>query len=487
VSGGQATGGAGGQSGGSGGAGGSGGTSGSSATAGSSVGGNAGSGGSGGGESGDAGTGGDEPGDVRAFPGAEGFGAAITGGRGGRVIKVTTLAATGPGSLQAALDESGPRIIVFAVSGVITADVIEVTNGDATIAGQSAPGAGITIQGRFVGAYTEDVQNIVVRHLRVRPEYDGSAGEQFDAVQFSMNRFVILDHLSVSFGVDENVDLYSAQDITVQWSTIESSATDGHPEGEHNYGLINGPDGVRASIHKNLFAHNKNRNPAIANGPAEVLNNVAYNVRHGFIHHNPASGPFNLIGNYFKPGSDDELIPFYFDDENGSGASDLSYYIAGNWVEGSGSSCDEGALDNPWTQCDNDLVRDESFRADAEHDFSGAGTAYRPVSLLPVSEAYAAVVARAGAFPRDVVTLRSVDEMAAGTGTWGAREPSDLMEGLTPTDPPTDADDDGMADAWEVQQGLDPANGDDHTTAMPSGYTAIEEYLNELADDLVAP
>ncbi|MCP4448705.1 MAG: pectate lyase precursor, partial [Myxococcales bacterium] len=151
---------------------------------------------------------------MRAFPGAQGFGALATGGRGGRVVKVTTLNASGPGSFGAAIDLDEPRIIVFEVSGAIEAD-FEIPYGDVTIAGQTAPGGGITIQGRLFGAY---------------------------------------------------------------------------PEGEHNYGLINGPDGQRVSLHHNLFAHHKNRSPAIANGPAEIRNNIMFNVRHGFIHHNPASG-----------------------------------------------------------------------------------------------------------------------------------------------------------------------------------------------------
>ena len=227
-----------------------------------------------------------EPGEVLAFPGAEGFGARVSGGRGGAVIKVTSLAASGPGSLQEALDAPGPRIIVFDVSGVIAADQIRIAHGDVTIAGQTAPGAGITIKGRLTGEYDNSVGNIIIRHLRVRPEYDGSAGEQFDGIQLSRNHHIILDHVSVTFGVDETLCLYEATDVTLQWSTIANGATSGHPEGEHNYGMINGPDGRRISVHHNLLANNKNRNPAIANGPAEVVSNVIYNARHGFVHHN---------------------------------------------------------------------------------------------------------------------------------------------------------------------------------------------------------
>ena len=166
---------------------------------------------------------------VPAFPGAEGFGSVATGGRGGQVLIVTTLAADGPGSLAEALATEGPRIIVFAVSGVIEADLLEIPHGDVTIAGQSAPGAGITLAGRLYGAYDYDVQNIVIRHLRVVPGPAEGAGEQFDAIQFSRNSRVILDHVTVANGVDETIDMYEAQDVTVQWSTIAFAATQGHP------------------------------------------------------------------------------------------------------------------------------------------------------------------------------------------------------------------------------------------------------------------
>jgi pectate lyase len=426
-----------------------------------------------------------QPGEVRAFPGAEGFGAMVSGGRGGRVIKVTTLAATGPGSLQAALDESGPRIIVFDVSGVIEADIIEISSGDVTIAGQTAPGGGITIQGRLYGAYDDSVGNIIIRHVRVRPIYDGSDGEQFDGIQLSRNHHFILDHVSVGFGVDETVDVYEATDATVQWSVIECSGTEGHPEGEHNYGLINGPDGVRLSVHHNLFAHHKNRSPAIANGPAEVRNNVAYNTRTAFVHNNPASGPFNLVGNYFRAGSSDTMIPFFFDDENDPAANDLSYFLSGNVLDGANSDCPPGNVDDPWSQCDYDPYRDDSFVAAAESDFSSASADWRPVTTSSADEALDQVLARAGAFPRDVVTARSVEETQASTGAFGARVPSDLFEGLSAGTAPTDSDDDGMADAWESDNGLDASDGSDHATLMPSGYTAIEEYVNGLADALV--
>jgi MYXO-CTERM domain-containing protein len=421
-----------------------------------------------------------------AFPGAEGFGAGATGGRGGQVIRVTTLAANGPGSLQAALDTPGPRIVVFTVSGVIDGD-IAIPHGDVTIAGQTAPGAGITIAGRIIADYDAPPSNIVIRHLRIRPAYDGSPGDQFDGSQFARASNLMLDHVSVSWGVDETLDLYEADDVTLQWSTVEESATMGHPEGEHNYGMIQGPDGFRISVHHNVFVHHKNRNPAIANGPAEVVNNVAYNIRHGFVHHNPASGPFNIVGNAYIDGANDDLIPFFFDDENGFTAPDLAYYLADNYIEDPGVFT--GTVDNPWMTpfvhpSFEYLGPDESFRAAALHDFTGLTAGWVAVTTQPSGEAMPLVLTCAGGFPRDTVTTRVLSELEQRTGGWGVDAPADLLEGLSPGTYPADTDGDAMPDAWETDHGLDPNDGADHTTVMPSGYTAIEDYLNELSDQI---
>ncbi len=425
-----------------------------------------------------------------AFPGAGGFGGGVTGGRGGEVIKVTTLAESGPGSLQEALATPGPRIIVFAVSGVIdlgepntddvfdesdTSNVLIISEGDVTIAGESAPGAGITIRGRLYAAYDEGVGNIIVRHLRVRPSLwtgGGDGGEQYDALRFSVNDEVLVDHVSVSGGVDENVDMYEAADVTMQWSIIAEAALEGHPEDEHNYGLLN--YGGRASVHHVLFAHNKNRDPALALGPAESINNTAYNVRHGFVNHNDASGQIEIVGNTFIQGPDDSLIPFFFD-----GGENAEYYLHNNAVDDPGDFV--GEIDDPWSEpyFAEVIGASEAVRADAPFGFGGG--LYEQYEQMSAHDAHLAVVECAGAFPRDTVDARIIEELKSRGGSWGTKYPEDLLAGLMPAAPPADADDDGMADAWEVEHGLDPANGDDHAKAMPSGYTAIEEYLHGLA------
>lgn len=435
------------------------------------------------------------PGDaaaIPAFPGAEGFGAAATGGRGGQVIRVTTLAESGPGSLREALETEGPRTIVFTVSGVIdlgdanakdpfdetdTNNVLTIAYGDVTIAGQTAPGAGITIRGRLYAAYDESVGNLIVRHLRIRPGPfpGGDGGEQYDGLRFAINQRGIFDHISVSHGVDENVDMYEGSEVTMQWSTIEEAATEGHPEGGHNYGLLN--YGGSASVHHNLFAHNRNRNPALATGPSESINNVAYNVRHGFVNHNDASGQITIVGNTFIQGPDDTLIPLFFD-----GGERVSYWLADNYVDDPRDFV--GSIDDPWSDVYFSELIGASTAVRAARPFVFTGRDYVAVTTDPAMAAYDTVLECAGAFPRDVVTRTAVQEVIDRGGSWGGDLPADLLDGLRPGEAPTDADADGMADAWEMRNGLDPADGTDHATVQASGYTAIETYINGLADGI---
>ena len=154
----------------------------------------------------------------------------------------------------------------------------------------------------------------------------------------------MLDHVSCSWACDETIDIYGARDVTVQWCSMEESAVVGHPEGRHNYGLISGPQGQRVSIHHNLFAHHARRCPAIANGPADVRNNVIYNFRDGLSHegHRPNDLGFNLIGNYYKRGpSDAKIFPFCF-------LGDVSYFLRDNYIEGWASSKIPGPRRTSW-------------------------------------------------------------------------------------------------------------------------------------------
>lgn len=439
-----------------------------------------------------------------AFPGAEGFGASASGGRGGAVYKVTNLDASGTGSLQWALDQPGPRIVVFAVSGVIQSD-IRIPHGDVTIAGQTAPGAGITILGHLYTSYGSPFGNIIIRHLRVRPPNPDAEWppSQHDAIQFSTNHTIMLDHIDASHGADETIDLWGgATDVTLQWSAVTFPIYDVANGWTHNKGIINhrpcedsgdcqagDPPGGRISIHHNLFAHARNRTPALSTGPADVVNNVVYNGREGFVHHNIAGGDFNIVGNIYLAGPSISLAPLWFDPENGTSSIPTRYWVWDNWVDDPGHFV--GRVDDPFTTtgfadeytfycCG---IESDQFNTEGHFDFSDRA-GYVPVTTGGGSPAVAGeILDRVGAFPRDIVNRWAVEETRNRTGDWGNRRPVDWLDGLTPGTPPVDADNDGMADDWESDHGLDPSDGNDHATIMPSGYTAIEEYINGLAED----
>jgi pectate lyase len=405
-----------------------------------------------------------------SFPGAEGYGAVTPGGRGGRVIRVTNLNPVGPGSLQEAVSATGPRIVVFEVSGVIQGPV-EIKHGQITIMGQTAPGAGITIRGPLTTRPGPELEDIIVRFLRVRP--GPHTGFNQDAVSFNNVARCILDHVSLSWGSDENMGIYNTRDITVQWCALEESDPVGYPDGHpHNVGLLSGPGGTRISIHHNLFTHHRRRNPAVANGPADIRNNVFYNFRDGLSHegHPPNNLGFNIIGNFYKRGPNDPYIfPFCF-------VKGISYYLRDNYIDS------VGLIQDPWAEAGKlhglERYSDRGVKAEREYPVAQVVT-HDP------REAYKLVLAGAGCFPRDRVSLRTVVETANGTGSWGRFEPAGgLMEGLQTLSPPVDMDGDGMPDEWERSKGLDPENGTDCNKVLKSGYTAIEEYCNMLADKL---
>jgi pectate lyase len=411
-----------------------------------------------------------------AFPGAEGYGANATGGRGGQVIHVTTLDATGPGSLQEALDTSGPRIIVFDVSGVITANEITIRHGDFTLAGETAPGGGITLNAQLNTPYrVTTITNFIIRHIRIRPT--NLSGIQGDAIQIASNSNFILDHISVCWGSDETIDVYESHDFTVQWSTIEESTTNAHPQSNHNYGFINGPDGRNVSLHHNLFAHHNQRTPAIANGMSDIINNVSYNFRRGFNHHNPADTEgFNFIGNYYKAGpNESNPIIILIDDEDKE--SGPYYYLEDLYYNGVAS--DPWDLVGFWPDDPPDNVIDPAP--------SQAGGRFNTPAIKTHSstDAYDLVLSQAGAWPRDTVTLRTINEVETGTGSWGREVPQDLMEGLIPETAPTDSDNDGMPDDWETARGLNPNVADDDGDDDGDDYTNIEEYLHDRSNLLI--
>jgi pectate lyase len=429
--------------------------------------------------------------DVPAFPGAEGFGAKAAGGRGGKVIKVTNLNPSGPGSLNEACQTEGPRIVVFEVSGVIRGDV-SITHPRITIAGQTAPGAGITIVGMLKNPYRikPDLYDVVIRHLRVRPNRAEKVDAAHDGIQLTYIDRLILDHVSVAWGNDENIDVCNSRNLTIQWSTIEESDMERHVKGQHNFGLIMGYSGKDATVHHNLFAHHLRRAPLCGLEVLDHRNNVIYNMRRGIYWHSPKMNQqrpgkgfrANIVGNYFKPGPD---APKTGNDLNqpiidATAAEEL--YAEGNFFQWAGGIVD--LWKHPLKQ---GILLAYPIRAREPWPAPA-------VTTDPAEEAYRKVLALAGCLPRDVVSQRTAEEVRKGTGSWGRHDPSgDLLEGLNAVNPPADTDGDGMPDQWERAHKLDPKDPSDANRTVPAGasrgdrhkgYTYIEYYVNELADRL---
>jgi hypothetical protein len=221
------------------------------------------------------------------FPGAEGFGTDTPAGRGGHILRVTTLAEEGPGSLKEALQTPGARVIVFETSGVIglTAN-IKITAPFVTIAGQTAPAPGITIIG---GGFEIETHDILIQHLRIRPgdRPEGPKAKNRDAIALvgddreARDVFgVVVDHCSLSWGVDEIASAVSAgvRDVTFSNNLISEALNDSiHPEGPHSKGLLVGNDARRISLLRNVFAHNDDRNPFMkGNTSTLIANNLVY-------------------------------------------------------------------------------------------------------------------------------------------------------------------------------------------------------------------
>jgi hypothetical protein len=438
---------------------------------------------------------------LKAFPGAEGWGAVSQGGRGGRVIKVTNLDASGPGSLAAACAAEGPRIVVFEVSGVIHGD-LRITKPYITIAGQTAPGAGITVEG-VISSYNYGVHDVIIRSLRVRRKRDMGAGG--DCIQLgglgpadTGTYNIMLDHLSLSWGNDEVIDLYHAHDVTVQWCTIEESDDQGHTKGPHNYGIISAAENNGAvSVHHNLWAHHGRRVPCMApyreNAAGDFCNNVIYNCRGGYTddgHGNRAKSPVNMHRNYYRRGPQTEgrMYPYAL-------SPSMAYYVRDNFFE------EWGYQGHPrhWKPANQPggVPRWIQFNNNGQEIVEPAKTP--AIELVDAKQAYELVLAKAGCWPRDRVTSRTIDEVKSKTGSWGRQgpaEPTDewFLDGLTPGAASKDSDGDGIPDAWETAHGLDARDPGDAAGLVPAGksendrhrgYSYVEYYLNELADSKV--
>jgi hypothetical protein len=418
-----------------------------------------------------------------AFPGAKGFGTSTPGGRGGRVILVTTLADRGPGSLRAALNARGKRVIVFRVSGTITLKSgLDLTRPYVTVAGQSAPGGGITLRvnpcsdDAALGIYTHDV---VVRHLRVRRGANTCGGEGDSAdgiVVYKKNaHHVVVDHSSVSWAVDENLSTYDhAKNITFSWNIVsEGLSRSTHPEGEHSKGVhLSGEKSGRISFHHNLLAHNGDRNPQPTNpGVADIRNNIVYNYGdNAALTSNSHGRPeFNFVGNWYIPGRDTDRSEWELDVYEGTDGAGWAFYVKGNLGPHRKST------DAPEKR----MVSPEGRRSIIGKPFKAPD-----VGSTSAAKAYKAVLKGAGATRpvRDAVDKRIVREVKTRTGRI-IDSPSQVggWPTLPSTGAPTDSDRDGVPDTWERANGTNPSVKDSPRDADGDGWTNVEEWLNSLA------
>ncbi|MET9830359.1 hypothetical protein ABZ078_13765 [Streptomyces sp. NPDC006385] len=388
-----------------------------------------------------------------AFPGAEGFGARATGGRGGEVYHVTNLDDSGSGSFRDAVSR-GPRIVVFDVGGYITLKSPLHVASDITIAGQTAPGDGVATRGYQVSFSNSD--NVIVRYMRFR--HGLTPNQNRDAVGIDKGSNMIFDHVSTSWGRDETFSINSSTGITVQYSIIAEGLS------PHSCGGLVQSDGVTLS--RNLYIHNKTRNPK-SKGRLQHVNNVVYNWGSDAYILGDSAGISNAnsMGNYFVKGPSSSGGPY--------SRANANYHIhaAGNFYDPDV----DGRLDGRETTAA-DLgpatVEDKPF-------------AFPPITVETAQQAYATVLSEAGASrTRDAIDTRLVNDVTRQTGAI-ISDPQSVggfgtLRGGTP---PPDTDRDGMPDTWERARGLDPDDASDADDTHASGYTNIERYVNERAGD----
>ncbi len=435
-----------------------------------------------------------------AFPGAEGYGRYATGGRGGAVLEVVNLNDSGEGSLRAAVEASGPRTIVFRISGTIYLDTtLSVNNGDLTIAGQTAPGDGICIARRGLKV---NADNVVIRFIRVRlgdlyPRENALTSFESDAFECRYTDNVIVDHCSFSWSIDECATAYNNTNFTMQWCMVsESMKNSFHPKGAHGYGGIWG--GTDATFHHNLLAHHTSRNPRF-NGAryedpvtwdrkVDHRDNVVYNWGGNSCYGGePNAGGFqanyNIVGNYYKygPATSSSKRARIIEVTN-LGGKVSKFHVAGNYVWGFEAN-----------SADNWLSVDKVPTAEAAAVRSDAVFVMAPLTEQSAGVAYGEVLDHVGAsYPRrDSVDTRIVEEVRTGTTTYGTNGIIDSQDDvggypeLLSLGAPVDLDHDGMPDEWEAEHGLDASDASDRNKVDPkSGYTYLEVYLNGLVNPL---
>ncbi len=452
---------------------------------------------------------------LKAFPTAEGFGKFASGGRGGKVIEVTNLNDNGEGSLRWALTDAGKEnaTIVFRVSGIITLEKdIRAKLHNVTIAGQTAPGDGILYRGGKLNLGGS--KNVIMRNLRgrigLRGDKDFIKG---GSIGIENADTIIIDHCCFGWSGEENMTIYDNHFTTVQWCIVhEGLYNAGHQKGNRSYACQWG--GSPATFHHNLLAHNYNRSARL-NGATnhsqdrnvfmEYQNNVNYNwgkpnscyggeneAGEGSTHE------CNFVGNYYKPGPATPSGSFFMQLSKARKGKTLTgpslWFFKGNKMEGN-----KAVTKDNWLAVDNqtgfDVKEMKSEKTVYPSVFYPAQNSFDykkyKTTVENADKAYKNVLEKAGTINRDVVEQRVVKEVregkAAYRGTQGSAgfidSPADA-EGWPQygkVNAILDSDHDGMADEWEIKNGLDPNDSEDRNKVFTKeGYTALEVYLNML-------
>lgn len=410
-----------------------------------------------------------------AFPGAEGYGKWTVGGRGGRILTVTNLNDSGEGSFRDAVEQTGARIVIFAVDGNIELkSPLCVNNDSITIAGQSAPGDGICLKDYPL---VVNASNVIIRYIRVRVgdryrlDSDGVGGGRYG------QKNVILDHLSVSWSIDECLSIYKTENLTVQWCLVTHSLnTSVHTKGSHGFGGIWG--GYKATFHHNLLANHASRNPRFSSVDGtkwvDYRNNVVYNwgfkTAYGGGHH----AEINIVNNYYKPGPASLHHRLLDVAEDGTGR----YYVAGNMMAGDDAVTrdNHSAVTDCVGECTSCLV-DFPFPSEPIHEDTPAVAYQRILESVGCS------------FSQDSYDREVLRQVREGIGTFGINGIINSQEDvggwpvLNAEKTLIDSDGDGMPDVWESKHGLNPKSASDASAyTLDENYTNIEIYLNSLAD-----
>lgn len=461
---------------------------------------------------------------IPAFPGAEGGGMYTYGGRGGNVYTVTSLEDRGPGTLREACEQGGARIIVFNVSGIIRIKTPLIIRAPyITIAGQTAPGDGICVAGESIWINTHDV---IIRHMRFR-RGETFVGRRDDSIGGNPVGNIMIDHVSATWGLDENMSMYRHMyspgagypdekrptvNITIQ-NSLFGEALDTY---NHAFGSTLG--GENCSFMRNMWASNAGRNPSIGwNGIFNFVNNVVYNWYNRSTDGGDYTANYNIINNFYKPGPVTNLAEpiSYRILKPESGRSKLSYMVYGRaYVNGNVINNNEKVTKDNWdggVQIEN--KKGELMGYDEAKTYFDKMKSDRPFpmpwfsKIMKADEAYEYVLKNVGAtLPiRDKVDERIVRTVKTGVPEYAKgldkkefyqfehrRLPMDSYKQGIITDisqvggypeykgkPYVDTDKDGMPDAWEKKYGLNPKDPSDAKGDLNTdGYSNIEDYIN---------